>query len=277
MDLSVIIVSWNVKEKLKANLEALYNSEGDFKFEIFVVDNNSEDGSSLMVQENFPQVNLLANLENFGFAKANNQAIKLAAGKFILLLNPDMQVYSDTLEKTLAYAKNNKDATVVGCKLINEKGEVIKQVRHFPKFIDQLLIVLKVPHVFPGILNNYLCAKFNYEASAKVDSIRGAFFLINKGNYQKISNQELPLLDERYFIWFEEVDFCRQVYKLGGEVWYTPEAKCLDYVGASFSQIKLSKKQKYISDSMLKYFEKWGKKWEYVILKIVWKVVRVFI
>lgn len=277
MDLSIIIVSWNVKDKLKANLRALFESRGDFKFEVFVVDNNSGDGSAAMVRAEFPAVRLIVNSENLGFAKANNQAIKEAAGKFILLLNPDMHVNADTLVKILDWAKNKLAATVIGCHLVDEKGQTVKQVRRFPKFLDQLLITLKIPHLIPGAVNKYLGADFDYAAAAKVDSIRGAFFLINRENYQKISGHDRPFLDERYFIWFEEVDFCREVYKLGGEVWYTPAAECVDYVGVSFDQVKRGQRQKYFSESMLKYFQKWGEKWEYQILKIVWGVVRVFI
>ncbi|MFA5109045.1 MAG: glycosyltransferase family 2 protein [Patescibacteria group bacterium] len=277
MDISIIIVSWNVKDKLRTNLKSLFESSGDFKFEVFVVDNDSTDSSVDMVCAEFPAARLIANSENLGFAQANNQAIKLATGEFILLLNPDMRVQPDTLEKVLAWANNNPSATVSGCKLIDENGEVIRQVRRFPGFFDQLLITLKVPHLIPAAVNKYLCADFNYAAAAKVDSIRGAFFLINRENYRKISGSDRPFLDERYFIWFEEVDFCRQVYKLGGEVWYTPAAQCVDYVGASFRQIKRGQGQKYFSESMLKYFQKWGKKWEYWILKIVWGVIRVFI
>ncbi|MFA6194738.1 MAG: glycosyltransferase family 2 protein [Patescibacteria group bacterium] len=273
MDLSIIIVSWNVKDKLRENLSALYKSEGDFKFDIFVVDNNSSDGSATMVAAEFPNVRLIANSENLGFAKANNQAIKPAAGKFVLLLNPDMRVRPDTLKNILAWAENNQRATVCGCKLVNEKGDIVKQVRRFPRLWDQLMIVLKVPHIFPSVVNGYLESRFDYNQAAKVDSIRGAFFLINYEQYKKISGLDKPFLDERYFIWFEEVDFCREVYKLGGEVWYTPAAECLDYVGASFNQVKLGQKQKYVSESMLKYFEKWEKRWEYIILKISWKIM----
>ena len=279
MELSIIIVSWNVKDKLRENLQALFRSELAFSYEVYVVDNNSQDGSAEMVKNEFPAVKLITNLENLGFAKANNQAIKKAGGNFILLLNPDMKVYPDTLSKMIDFAKNNSEATVSGCKLVNEKGEIVKQVRNFPKLFDQLMIVLKIPHLLPAVLNKYLQTDFDYEKSAKVDSIRGAFFLINKESYQKIDNNQniLPLLDERYFIWFEEVDFCRQVYKLGGEVWYNSEAKCLDYVGASFSQVKRGVTQKYFQDSMLKYFLKWEKRWKYNILKAAWKVVGVFI
>lgn len=277
MDLSIIIVSWNVKDKLRENLRALSGSQGVFKSEVFVVDNASSDGSAEMVRAEFPAVHLIANSGNLGFAKANNQAIALAAGRFILLLNPDMRVGVDTLEKTLRFAEANPQATVVGCHLVDENGQTVRQIRRFPKFFDQLLITLKVPHLIPGAVNGYLCAGFDYGQAARVDSIRGAFFLINREAYRKIRGLDKPYLDERYFIWFEEVDFCREVYRLGGEVWYTPAAECVDYVGASFSQVGRGQGQKYFSDSMLKYFKKWGKKWEYRILKIVWRLIRILI
>lgn len=274
MDLSVVIVSWKVKDKLKENLNALFNSQGDFKFEVFVVDNNSGDETVEMIKTEFPSVVLIANQDNRGFAAANNQALELASGDYILLLNPDMQVNADTLIKALSWAKNNPQATIVGCKLVNSQGEIVKQIRRFPKFSDQLAVTLKLPHLFPGIINKYLCAEFDYNQPAKVDSIRGAFFLVNRENYKKISGREIPLLDERYFIWFEEVDFCREVYKLGGEVWYTPAATCLDHVGQSFKQVNRGKTQEYFSNSMLKYFQKWEARWKLNILKFVWKVVR---
>ncbi|MFA5130933.1 MAG: glycosyltransferase family 2 protein [Patescibacteria group bacterium] len=276
MDLSVVIVSWQVAQKLKSNLSALFKSQGDFKFEVFVIDNNSGDGSAEMLRRDFPQVKLIANSDNRGFAAANNQALKDCTGDFILLLNPDMLVTENTLVNMLAWAKSNPQATVSGCKLVDEKGEIIKQVRRFPKLCDQLAVTLKLPHIFPGVVNKYLAADFDYAQAAKVDSIRGAFFLINRASYNKISGKNFPLLDERYFIWFEEVDFCREVYKLGGEVWYAPVAECLDYVGQSFAQVKRGQAQKYFSDSMLKYFQKWEAKWKFNILKIVWRIILLF-
>ncbi len=277
MDLSVVIVSWKVKDKLRANLEALNASVGDFSYEILVVDNNSADGTVELIKDNFPTVKLINNLENFGFAKANNQAIKISQGDYILLLNPDMLVNPDTLFKTITWAKNNQQAVVSGFKLVNENLEIVKQIRRFPTLFDQLMVALKLPHLFPGVLNTYLCNNFNYEKELKVDSIRGAFFLINKNVWASISGKDLPLLDERYFIWFEEVDFCRQVYQNGGEVWYSPMATCLDYVGASFSQVSRNTKQKYFEESMLKYFKKWQPNWQYIILKNVWLVVNFII
>lgn len=273
MDLSIIIVSWKVKEKLRANLEALFNSQGDFSYEVFVVDNNSDDESVEMIKEEFPKVKLIANTENIGFAKANNQAIKQCIGNYILLLNPDMLVNSNTLIKAVTWAKNNQQAAVSSFRLVNDKGETIKHVRRFPSLFDQLMVILKIPHFLPLVLSRYLFANFNYDKEARVDSVRGAFFLINKKVWTEISRQELPLLDERYFIWFEEVDFCKQVYQNGGEVWYSPAATCLDYVGASFGQVAINTKQKYFEESMLKYFKKWKEKYQVIIIESAWNLI----
>ncbi len=277
MDLSIIIVSWQVKDKLKANLRSLFLSQANFKYEVIVVDNNSLDGSLEMIKQEFPQVKLISNQANLGFAKACNQGIKEAKGEFILLLNPDMLVFPDTLYNSLKWAKNNPQSVVTGIKLLDKDNNVVMHVRRFPKLFDQLAIVLKIPHIFPRILNNYLQSNFDYSSSLKVDSIRGSYFLINKLAWQKISGHKLPLLDEQYFLWFEEVDFCQQVYKNNGSVYYTPSAKAIDYVGLSFSQVKTKRKQKYFRDSMLLYFKKWKKRYQLYILKIAWQLVFLFL
>lgn len=267
MDLSIIIVSWNVKDKLKENLSVLYKSDGGFDFEIFVVDNASEDGTAEMVKQNFPRVRLITNGENLGFAKANNQAMKYSQGKYILLLNPDMKVYPDTLANMIGWMDNHTDASVAGCKLVDPKGKVIKHVRSFPGLLDQLAIVMKLPHFFPGVLSKYLRKDFDYANEAVVDSIRGSFFMIRRE-----TANEIGLLDERYFIWFEEVDYCKRVKNAGLKVMYTPVAECVDLVGASFLKVKTGKKQRYFRDSMLKYFKKWHPGWQYKILKFAWPI-----
>lgn len=267
MDLSIIIVSWNVREKLKENLKAMLNSKKGLNMEVFVVDNNSADGSVEMIKNEFPNVRLIANQENFGFAKANNQAIKKAQGNYILLLNPDMKVFPDTLINIVNWMRGNKQASVAGCHLIDESGNTIKHVRKFPRLSDQLAVTLKFPHLFSGVLNDYLRADFDYNKATKVDSIRGGFFMMRRETIEKVG-----MLDERFFIWFEEVDYCRRVKAGSGQVWYTPAAKCIDYVGQSFSQVKRGTTQKYFRDSMLKYFKKWHPVWQYYILKTAWPI-----
>ena len=267
MDLSIIIVSWNVREKLKKNLEAIFQSNGIFDFEVFVVDNNSFDGSAEMVKNEFSQVKLIINKNNLGFARANNQAIKKAKGEFILLLNPDMKVMNNTLVNIVNWMKKNELVGVAGCHLINEAGETIPHVRKFPTVWDQLAIVLKLPHLFPFLLNGYLRKHFDYTKETEVNSIRGSFFMIRKEVIEKVG-----LLDERYFLWFEEVDFCKTVKKVGWKIMYTPEIKCIDYFGQSFFQVSRGKTQKYFRASMLKYFKKWHPTWQYWILKLAWPI-----
>lgn len=277
MDLSIIIVSYNVKEKLRKNLESIFNSQGDFSFEVFVVDNNSIDGSVEMVEEFFPNISLIKNEKNFGFSIANNMAIKKSKGNFILLLNPDMRLFPDTLYNSLAFAQQNPQAVVSSCLLVDDNNKTIKHIRRFPKLFDQLAIILKIPHIFPKIIKSYLYLDFDYNLAQKVDSVRGSFFMINTESFKKISEDEKPLLDERYFVWFEEVDFCKQVYEKGGEVWYNPNTFCLDYIGQSFSLLKKGRAQKYFCSSMLKYFQKWKPNWQYQVLKFFSPLGRVIV
>ncbi len=265
MDLSVIIVSWNTKKLLKKNLNALFQSTPGFDFEVFVVDNDSCDGSVEMVKNEFPQAKLIANNKNVGFAAANNMAIKQAKGEYILLLNPDMRIFPDTLNKMLSWMEEHPQAGIASCKLVDGNEEIIPHVRRFPRFWEQSAIALKLPHIFPGILNKYILKNFDYDNEAEVDSVRGSFFMIRKEVIE-----ELGGLDERYFIWFEEVDYCKQAKKAGWKVMYTPVPRCLDYVGKSFVQVPKGKTQKYFQDSMLKYFRKWHPAWQYWILKLLW-------
>lgn len=267
MDLSIIIVSWNVRDLLEQNLKKIYQNTKNINFEIFVVDNNSADETVRSVEENFPQVNLIVNNYNAGFAKANNQAISRSKGRYILLLNPDMLVLPGTLERMVKWMDRHRDAAVAGCHLIDGGGKTVSHIRRFPKLWDQLMIVLKVPHVLPFVLDKYLMKDFDYAKEAPVDSIRGSFFVIRREALNVIGK-----LDERYFIWFEEVDYCRQVKKAGLRVFYTPAAQCIDYVGKSFSQVGRGKTQQYFRDSMLKYFKKWHPAWQYWILKAAWPI-----
>lgn len=264
MDFSIIIVSWNTKDKLRENLKRLLTSKG-VSFEVIVADNNSYDGTAGMVEQEFKTVKLIKNKDNYGFAKANNVALKQASGDYLLLLNPDMLMAENTLINLLTWLKANEQADIAGCKLVDENGLLVKHVRSFPSVFDQAAIALKLPHLFKNILAKYLRVDFDYSRPSRVDSIRGSFFCISRKTYEILGG-----LDERYFIWFEEVDYCRQAKKHGLEVWYTPAAQCTDFVGQSFKQLNGGKKQKYFKESMLKYFLKWHNKLSVLIIYFAW-------
>jgi GT2 family glycosyltransferase len=267
MNLSIIIVNYKVKELLDNCLKSIFDNSENINLDIIVIDNNSQDGSLEMIKTKYPQVNLIPHPKNSGFARANNLGFKESKYDYVLLLNPDMQILPHTLENMIRWMDENQQASVAGCHLIDQNRRTLPHIRRFPRLSDQLAITLKIPHILPFILNNYLQKDFDYSQASKVDSIRGAFFLIRRKIYEELNG-----LDERYFIWFEEVDFCQKVKQSGGEVWYTPIAECIDYVGKSFEQIPRGITQKYFQNSMLKYFQKWHPFWQFLILKLAWMI-----
>ncbi len=267
MDLSIITVPWNVKALVRKNFKAIYEKTSNIEFEVISVDNDSKDGTTEMIRKEFPQVKAIFNDYNAGFAKANNQGIKISKGRYVLLLNPDMEVKSDTLETIVKWMDSHPEAGVAGCKLIKENGEIVPHVRRYPGLLDQMAVILKIPHIFPQVLNHYMWNDFDYSKEQVVDSIRGSFFMIRSEVLDKLGG-----LDERYFIWFEEVDFCRQVTEAGFKVMYTPVTECVDYIGKSFAQVPGGKLQNIFQSSMITYFKKWQPGWQSAALKLVWPI-----
>jgi len=267
MDLSVSIVSYNGKELARDCLNSIFSAQGGsasggkntagIEFEVFVVDNGSVDGTPEMIRAEFPQVRLIANKDNLGFAKANNLAIKESQGDFVLLLNQDMRALSGTMEGMVKFMRAHPEAGIAGCRLIDEKGETVRHVRRFPGVWGQAAIILKLPHLFPRIIHKYL-ADFDYSkpGAQEVDSVRGSFFCIRREVLEKIGG-----LDERYFFWFEEVDYCRQAKLAGFKVFYTGDVQCIDFVGQSVKKLNHLKRQKMFTESMVKYFKKWHPGW----------------
>jgi GT2 family glycosyltransferase len=252
VDIGVVVVSWNVKDALIKNLESLYASRGRISARIIVIDNASGDGTVQELTARFPEVVLIANKENAGFAKAVNQGIKTANSRHVLLLNPDMTVMSDALQKTTAYLDGHADVGVLGARLSRTDGTVFKSVRRLPDFKSQLATMLKLSRIFPALTQRYLMTDFDYGKEQDAPSVRGSYFAMSENALKKI-----PLLDERYFIWFEEVDYCHAISRAGLKVRYMPEITAIDLASLSFKQRKLSWKQKHFTKSMAQYFWKW--------------------
>ncbi len=252
--MSIVIVSWNVHDLLEKNLLQLDALRSDvLPFEVFVVDNGSRDGSARMVRERFPHVHLIQNDYNAGFAKACNQALHLATGDVILLLNPDMCVLPGALEKTYTELMERKDIGVLGVKLLNDHDAIIPSVRRDPHLRDQLSVALKLPHVFSKILDRYVCKDLDLAVSHDVEQVRGSYFAFRREILERIG-----MFDERFFLWFEEVDFCKRARLYGLRVRYCADATCRDFVGRSFVQVSFWKKQRMFFSSAAKFFWKWG-------------------
>jgi GT2 family glycosyltransferase len=275
VDISIITVGFKSCDYVRELFESLFGARGNLSIEYFVLDNASDDGLINMVEKEFVpraddrlKIFPIQNEKNLGFAAANNIGIKHAQGRYVLLLNPDMRLFPDTLTNMVAWMDKNTRAGIAGCKLLTQDRKIQPQVRRFPRISDQLAIILKLPHVWRGILNSYLVTNFDYEQVAHVDSIRGSFFMIRRNVIEKIGG-----LDERYFIWFEEVDYCKMAAAAGFEIWYTPAATCTDFVGRSFSLVNGYQKQIYFSDSMKKYFAKWHSELAAFVIRIAWAPV----
>lgn len=255
IELSIIIVSWNTKDLLKKCLESIYRETKDIVFEIFVVDNASSDGTIEMLKENFKNIRLIANKKNLGFARANNQAIKETASDFVILLNPDTELFDNSLKKMIDFMKARPNIGVLGPKLLNSDKTRQPSTRRFPNFLNQLIILFKLHHLFPNLKSykKYLMRDFDGQREMGVNQVMGAAFMIRRKLIEQVG-----MLDEDYFIWFEEVDYCRRAKKADWEVYYNPDARIIHYGGESFAQLGAIKKQWMYFTSMIKYFKNNG-------------------
>jgi O-antigen biosynthesis protein len=252
--ISIIIVSWNTKDLLNKCLRSIYDSTGDLELEVFVIDNNSGDGSVEMVKKSFPQVKLIANDNNVGFGRANNQGIDQSTGDYILILNPDTELEKDTLEKSVKFMKENSDCGIVGPKMTFKDGGFQPSVRIFPTFIPILLMLTKLTKIFKfKSVSRYLAEDFDYSKTQVVDQVMGAYMFTSRSALDKVGG-----FDERFFLWFEEVDLCKRFSEGGFKVMYSPNIKIVHYGGQSFSKQRVVTKQWRFFQSAFKYFIKHG-------------------
>lgn len=230
-DLSVIIVNYNVVYFLEQCLNSVIAASKNLNVEIFVVDNNSVDGSIELVQEKFPQVRLIANKENTGFSKANNQAIQLSSGRYILLLNPDTVVEEDTFEKTIHFMDEHPDSGGLGVRMIDGKGKFLPESkRGFPSPWVAFCKIFGLSKVFPkskSFSQYHLGYLSEFEVN-EIDVLSGAFMLMRKETLDKIGH-----LDETFFMYGEDIDLSYRI-KLGGyKNYYFPDTKIIHYKGES--------------------------------------------
>ena len=252
MDLSIIIVSWNVKDLLKKCLQSIYDKTQGLEFEIFVVDNASKDGSALMVASQFTKINLIASNENLGFAKANNLALEHAQGKYVLFLNPDTEITANSFKVMFDLMEQDENIALSTCQLIYPDGSLQKNVKNNPQLCDQILILLKLHHLFQTkCLNRYLAKNFIYEKEQAVKQIMGAFIFAKADVIKEVGG-----FDPDYFIWWEDLDLCKRIQDLGMKIIYTPKTKVVHHEAKSFEQQMSLEKQKRFNRGMRLYFKK---------------------
>jgi len=235
MDISFVIVTFNSLEPLKICLQSLFASiSDDLYFEVIIVDNNSLDRSKQFILENYPDIQLIQNDENLGYTKAMNQGLKIAHGKYLVQLNPDVFVNLGTFQALISWMDDNSDVGICIPKVLNQDGTFQKQCRRgFARPIEVFSYFLKLDRIFPKnrIIGNYVKTYLPEDEIVEVDAVSGSCMMIRK---DLISN--IGYLDERYFTYQEDTDYCFQAKKAGWKVYYLPFASVIHQGGRGGSR-----------------------------------------
>jgi GT2 family glycosyltransferase len=235
-DVSIIIVNWNTRQLLADCINDVKSYTHDLTYEIIVVDNASSDGSQEMVRATFPDVHLIANNENVGFARANNQAIRCSRGRYVLLLNSDAFVRDQTIAQTVAFMDAHPAAGMVGCKLRYADGRLQPSCTTFPTLFTELLIATQLERLFPKsrLFGAYRMTYWDFNDIREVDVIMGAYMLV-----RATAIEQLGMLDESYFMYSEEVDWCYRFKQNGWKVYFYPYVETIHLWGGSSKPVRV--------------------------------------
>ncbi len=254
MAVSVIIVNWNTCALLRKCLESVYKQAGDIEFEVIVVDNGSTDGSCDMVRALFPGVKLITNDTNKGYAAAVNQGIRVAKGRYFLILNSDTIICDAAIEKTIAYADNHTDVAVVGCQVYGKQE--IPQITcfRFPSVLNLFLETFVLSRIFKK--NRFFGREhmrwWLRDTERQVNVVAGVFMLVRREAVDKVG-----LMDEEFFFLYEETDWCYRFSKAGWKIMFWPGAKIIHVDGGKQSRKQANLKMMVQSQkSMLIFFRK---------------------
>ena len=235
--ISIIIVSWNSKDYLASCLESILRVPLSIPHEIIVVDNNSSDGSPEMIQERYPHVKLIRNSANYGFAKANNIGLKTADGEFLYFINSDVDVMDGCMEKLFEFMLRNSDVGVSGPKIIGVDRKVQRSCMEFPTLWNLFCRALALDVLFPStkLFGGQLMTYWAHDSIRDVDVINGCFWVVRRKALSMVGP-----LDENFFIYAEDIDWCKRFHEAGWRVVFFPEAEAIHYGGASSANAPLS-------------------------------------
>ena len=262
-DVSIIIVSWNVCELLRTCLQAIAHGRRTLDAETIVVDSGSTDGSAMMVQQEFPWVQLVTCNENVGFPMGNNLGIARASGRHIVLLNPDTEVQAGALSTMVDYLERHADVGVVGPQLLNLDGSVQSSRRRFPTLATAFFESTWLQGIAPAaVLRRYYTLDLPDEEAADVDWLMGACLMVRRQVIDQVGG-----LDEAYFMYSEELDWCRRIKTAGWRVVYLPAAKVLHHVGKSSEQAVTARHVNF-QRAKLRYFRKYHGRLAAAVLRV---------
>jgi len=232
-ELSVCIVNWNTREDLEQAIVSVLESDPGLNPEVIVLDNASQDGSADMVRERFPDVVLIEEKRNLGFAKGYNCAARQASGRHLLILNPDTVVQSGALERLIEFLDSHQDAAAVGPRLLNSDGTIQYSCRRFPKPMAAVLRNTVIGRILPRnhFTREYLMADWDHETVREVDWVSGAAVCIRPRAWDQVGG-----FDEGFFMYAEDMDWCLRAREAGWKVYYCPDAAVVHRIGRSSDQ-----------------------------------------
>ena len=259
LGLFIIIINWNTKDLLIQCLTSIPLMIQGFKIEILVVDNGSQDGSGSEVKKRFPFVRLIENDKNLGFARAVNQGLQKASGRYVLLLNPDTQVKNGAIERLMSFMDAHPKAGISGAQLLNSNGSKQNSIANFPSLATELLnknlLRWLSPERFPG-------KERNYSEPIEVDSVIGACMMVRREALDQVG-----FLDEDYFLFLEETDWCYRMKKAGWKIYHVPQAEVFHFQGRSAETDKMRARVEYFR-SRYHFFKKNRGSWQWFILLV---------
>jgi GT2 family glycosyltransferase len=256
MDISIIIVNWNTKDLLLGCLQSVYQTLKDISFEIIVVDNASRDGSVSMLRKEFPDVHVIENEENRGFGAANNQALGIMRGRYALLLNTDTVLTDGAVTQLLAFLELHPDVAMACGQLLNKDGSKQNSIAAFPTLLTLLFNTAFLEYLFP---TRYPSKRHDYKEPIEIDSAIGACLIVRKD-----AIDEVGMFDERYFFFFEETDWAREMRSKGWKIYHVPAAQIYHLQGQSIGRDVYSRVEFY--RSRYQYFRKWNSGPMYMLL-----------
>lgn len=233
---SVVIVSWNASSYLEECLTSLHDATYPWSMEIIVVDNASSDGSSAMLQRRFPNAILIQNPDNLGFAKANNIGIRRARGKYVALINSDVHVLQGCLQQLVAYSNAEPRSGIVGPRVIGGDGKQQSSHRGFPRLWNMFCRALALDRLLPEVplFSGYLLSSKTLTSPTTVEILSGCFMVVKREALEAVG-----LLDETFFIYGEDMDWCKRFGAAGWSVVFVPAAESIHYGGGSSSNAPL--------------------------------------
>jgi len=274
-DLTVSIVSYNSLNFLRDCLNSILENPPSLKYEIIVVDNASADGSCELVQKNFPQVKLLRNSKNTGFAAANNKAISKTNSKYILLINSDCKVYKNSLDNLVSFMEKNKKVGIAGPKIINSDGSVQLSCRKFPSIFNAAFHTI-LTNIVPNnpFSRKYKLADVNRDTPFEVDWVSGSAMIIRRK-----ALEDTGLIDERYFMYVEDLDLCYRMWQKSWKVYYYPCANILHHIGGSSGNSELKACFRMQRSVFYFFWKNYRKSWKVFLIPLLIIVLafRVFV